>query len=83
MFLITTPDKTPVRVAFKVDPEHFEILCEKEGISPWRFLARHHWVELDDLRRVPQKELERLIKESYRLVSEKLPKKIRQELGID
>jgi predicted DNA-binding protein (MmcQ/YjbR family) len=69
------PQLSPTKIAFKCTPEKFAELVEIEGIIPAPYMARNHWVaiiELDALRRA---ELEELIRISYQLVREKLPKR--------
>ncbi len=75
-------DQTPPCVSFKCTPEEFAELVEREGIVPAPYLARNHWVLLENLDVLPRTELKRLIKDSYDMVAAKLPKKVRVELGL-
>ena len=45
-------------------------------------MARAKWVQIIDLKKVPDAELKTLIKRSYDLVSLKLTRKLRTALGI-
>ncbi|MCX2740643.1 MmcQ/YjbR family DNA-binding protein [Pontibacter anaerobius] len=83
MFLVVGLDKTPVSASFKVTAEEFEVLCQRPGFSPAPYMARHKWVALDNLNRLQPQEWEQRVRESYRLVSGKLPKKVRKELGLE
>ena len=66
----------PHTVAFKCSPDAFAELVEREGIIPAPYLARAMWVQEQGLgEALDRKELERLVRASYDLVSAKLPKK--------
>ncbi len=74
------PALSPTKIAFKCTPVKFAELVEIEGIIPAPYMARNHWVAvlaMDALRRA---ELEELVRASYQLVREKLPKKALAEL---
>lgn len=75
MFLITSPDDTPVTASFKTSEEKFEELTERKGCKPAPYLAKHKWVHVDDISRLSSKEWEELLELSYDLVKAKLPKK--------
>jgi predicted DNA-binding protein (MmcQ/YjbR family) len=82
MFAITALDQTPVCISFKCTPEEFAELTEREDIVPAPYLARNKWVLLKTPDVLPRVELKRLIKDSYKMVAAKLPKKVRGELGL-
>lgn len=75
MFLITSPDDTPVTASFKTSEEKFDELTEREGCKPAPYLAKHKWVYVDDISRLSSKEWRDLLELSYDLVKAKLPKK--------
>jgi len=82
MFAVTgLDDKHPGKLSFKCTSEKFAELVELEGIIPAPYVARYHWVALEDLDALPQKELKPLLKNAYQLVHDKLPKKVRENLG--
>ncbi|HXB10724.1 MAG TPA: MmcQ/YjbR family DNA-binding protein [Bacteroidia bacterium] len=62
-------------ITFKVRPEEFEELSTSKGFMPAPYLARNKWVRLKDVSVLNRKELEGYIKQSYELISSKLPKK--------
>ena len=68
-------------LSLKCTPEKFAELTEKEGIDPAPYVARYHWVALQRFDVLSEKELKALLREAYDLVLEKLPKKVRAELG--
>ena len=82
MFAIMALDTSPVCISFKCTPEEFAELVEREGIVPAPYLARNHWVMIENLDVLPRAELKRLLKDSYDMVAAKLPKKVRAGLGI-
>jgi predicted DNA-binding protein (MmcQ/YjbR family) len=74
------PEGEPI--GFKVDPAAFISLTQQPGIIPAPYMARHSWVNVESRRTLPEEALEELLRESYRLVAEKLPKKTRTALGL-
>lgn len=82
MFAVAGLDaKYPTKLSFKCTPEKFSELIEMEGIIPAPYVARYHWVALEDLDALPARELKDLLKNAYQLVHNKLPKKVRAQLG--
>lgn len=82
MFAVTPLDGTyPTKLSFKCTPERFAELVEREGIIPAPYVARYHWVALEDLTAINKKELKELLKTAYQLVHDKLPLKVRKQLG--
>lgn len=75
-------DQVPVSASVKVSDEDFEVLCQKEGIVPAPYLARHKWVKVDDINSLSSKDWDRLIEQAYGLVKAKLSKKLQKELGV-
>ncbi|MBX9851219.1 MAG: MmcQ/YjbR family DNA-binding protein [Cytophagaceae bacterium] len=82
MFLVTSPDSFPVTASFKVPEDIFEEIISIEGFAKHKYIGMYHWIQLDDINRLNNKEWEQYIKESYHLVAEKLPKKTRKDLGL-
>lgn len=68
-------------VAFKATPEEFAELTEREGVIPAPYMARNHWVSLEEYGTLPWRELEVRIARSYELVKATLPKKLQAALG--
>ncbi|HKD14429.1 MAG TPA: MmcQ/YjbR family DNA-binding protein [Candidatus Angelobacter sp.] len=69
-----------VKLSFKCTPEKFAELVEIDGIIPAPYMARNHWVAFVDMNALRQSEIKELIRNSYTLVVEKLPKKLQAEL---
>jgi predicted DNA-binding protein (MmcQ/YjbR family) len=70
------------RLAFKCTPEKFYELTEIPGIVPSPYLAKSHWVAIEDMGALRSSELQDLIAVSYQLVFAKLPKRVQAELSV-
>jgi len=68
-------------LSFKCTPEKFAELTERAGIIPAHYVARYHWVTLEKLDALGKDELKDLIKQSYQMVWEKLPKSAKNKLN--
>ncbi len=83
MFAVVGLDpKYPTKLSFKCTPEKFAELVEWEGIIPAPYVARYHWVALEDLNAIPTLELKALLNTAYQLVYDKLPRKTKTELAM-
>lgn len=81
MFTVLGLDpKYSVKMSFKCTPEKFAELVELEDIIPAPYVARYHWVALENLDALPARDLKGLLKKAYELVRDKLPKKVRESL---
>lgn len=67
-------------MSFKCTPEKFAELVERKGIVPAPYVARYHWVALERYDVISDRELKALVRQSYDLVLEKLPQKVRARL---
>jgi len=78
-----TGTEGPFGVSFKVSDEDFEEVSARKGFKPADYVARYKWVTVTEAGAVSRKELEGFIRTSYQLVSAKLPKKMRREIGLE
>ena len=62
-------------VTFKAKAEEFNELSVRDGFKPAAYLGRAKWVTLTDISTVTKKELENYIRQSYEMISAKVPKK--------
>ena len=69
------------RLSFKCTPEKYAELTELEGVIPAPYMARHHWVSLERIDALEPGEIKSLIKESYSMIFDKLPRKVKVELS--
>lgn len=82
MFFIVSLENVPTSASFKTTAEEFDHFRSQEGFKSAPYLGRYKWIHVDDLNRLPAKEWENIIKTSYQLIVEKLPKKIQKELNL-
>jgi predicted DNA-binding protein (MmcQ/YjbR family) len=68
-------------MSFKCTEEKFNELIEQEGMDPAPYMARNKWVAIERFDVLSDKELKSLLRNSYEMVLEKLPKKVRLQLG--
>lgn len=74
MFAATALEPSRVVLSFKARDEEFAELTERPGIIPAPYLARAKWVALERFSALRRTEYETLLRTSYDLVVEKLPK---------
>jgi predicted DNA-binding protein (MmcQ/YjbR family) len=91
MFALINLDDPGPRLArtdfsFAANPERFHQLLELEGIIPAPYLARAHWVALENLtaswNALTRTELEDLLREANSIVFNKLPTRVRTALAL-
>ena len=85
--LINLDDPGGTRLArtafsFAASPERFHELLENEGVIPAPYLARAHWVGLEDWNSLPWRDLEKLLREANEIVFHKLPARVRTALAM-
>ena len=74
MFVVVNLEP-PHQVAFKCTPEQFAELVERPGVIPAPYMARNMWVQEQQLGETLERaELDALVRASYGLVVDKLPK---------
>ena len=69
-------------VSFAVGPNGYRELLEREGIVPAPYRARIYWVALEGWDVFPGVELEELLRRAHALTYAKLPKKVRDLIGL-
>jgi predicted DNA-binding protein (MmcQ/YjbR family) len=80
MFAALVLKPAAVWLSFKCTPGEFAELTERAAIIPAPYAARYHWVALETREALTASELERLLRNSYEMVLEKLPKETRAAL---
>ncbi len=85
VFALGREDEEGFRVSFKVSDLAFEILSDQPGCQPAPYLASRglKWIQRYDDDSVDDAALKDYLRESYRLISVKLPKRVRRELGFE
>ena len=68
-------------ISIKVDPELVSLLHDRyEAVSPPPYLSKRHWIAVALNGDMPDDELAELIEDSYSLVVQTLPKRLRPTL---
>ena len=70
----------PGSVCFKCDPERFLELTDQPGIVPAPYLARAHWVLIEDPAALTDTQARALVHRSFELIVGKLSKRRQREL---
>jgi predicted DNA-binding protein (MmcQ/YjbR family) len=82
MFTVFGIDRGRARnVAFKVESERFLELTDRPGIIPAPYLARAHWVLVEDAKALPDAEARAFVERSHALVTAKLPRRLRDAIA--
>lgn len=81
LFFVVGLHLQPPNASFKTDPEQAITLVNKPGFSPAPYLAKHHWVLIDDINKISLKEWKAFISHSYELIVSKLPKRVQTSLA--
>jgi len=79
MYAVANLEPGKYCLSFKCAPDTFAELIEREGIAPAPYLARAHWVALENESLRPP-ELKQLLREAYDQALSGLAKKARAEL---
>ena len=78
--VVTLEPRAAVKLSLKCAPEKFAELIEVEGIIPAPYMARNHWVAFVEMNALRRDEIKDLIRRSYELVFERLPRGLQTEL---
>lgn len=78
--VVTLEPHAAVKLSLKCTPEKFAELIEVEGIIPAPYMARNHWVAFVEMNALRRDEIKDLIRHSYELVFERLPKRLQTGL---
>ena len=70
------------KISFKCSDLTYSILIEQESIIPAPYLARAKWVQLQSNDAMADSDIKAYIRKAYDIISAKLTKSTRKELGI-
>jgi len=70
------------KISFKCSDLSYQILCELPGIVPAPYLARAKWVQITTPEAMSDEDIRAYIKTAYDIISQKLTRAKRKELGI-
>ena len=82
MFCVVGLDQVPVSASFKVTDDEFDEMSNRKGFKPAPYVAKYKWVWIDDIKKMKKADWNQYISQSYELVKQKLPPKIRKQLGV-
>jgi predicted DNA-binding protein (MmcQ/YjbR family) len=82
MFCVVGLEQSPATASFKVKEEEFDEMCSREGFKPAPYVAKYKWVWMDNIDRLNKKEWEHYILQSYELVKDKLPLKLKKQFDL-
>jgi len=71
------------KFSFKCSDMAYDLLRQQKGIVAAPYLARAKWVQVDAVKALSDKDLKAYIETAYSLVSKKLTKTVKKELGLD
>jgi predicted DNA-binding protein (MmcQ/YjbR family) len=82
MFAVFWIDRGKAKtVSFKCDPERFLELTDQKGIVPAPYLARAHWVQIQDPKALADAVARELVARSHDLVFSKLTRRQQAEIA--
>jgi predicted DNA-binding protein (MmcQ/YjbR family) len=81
MFFVVNPDNFPINGSFKTTPEIFDYLTELDGFIPAPYLAKHYWVQFDNMECFNKVKWTEHIERAYSLILEKLPLKVKKQIS--
>ncbi len=76
-------DQFPTTASFKVRDEEFEEMCDRPGFKPAPYVAKYKWVWIEDINKMKKAEWKKYLQQSYDLVKNKLPTKVKKQLGLE
>ena len=83
MFCVIGLDESPTSATFKVTDDEFDEMCNRPGFKPAPYVAKYKWVLIEDISKMKGAEWKQRIKQSYDLVKEKLPTKLKKQLKLE
>lgn len=78
MFAVVGLDQSPTSSSFKVSDDVFDEVSSRMHFKPAPYLARHHWVLIEDTTKMSRQEWTEFLRQSYEMVKAKLPAKMRK-----
>ena len=82
MFCVAGLDESPTSASFKVKEEEFDEMSNRNGFKPAPYVAKYKWVWIEDINKMKKADWKKYLEQSYELVKNKLPAKLRKQLGL-
>lgn len=70
------------KISFKCSDLSYTLLVQQKGIIPAPYLARAKWVQCETFEALSDEDLKSYIVAAHKLISSKLTRKLRAELGL-
>jgi predicted DNA-binding protein (MmcQ/YjbR family) len=80
MFCVVSLAQSPISGSFKVRDEEFEEMSNWPGFKPAPYVSKYKWVLIEDVTKMKKSDWQKYLWQSYNLVKEKLPGKIKNSL---
>lgn len=80
MYAVMPLGDGPTSLSFKTTPDLFDQLTQQPGIDPAPYVARYHWIRLENLNVLEADMVKNLVRDSYDMVFAKLTKKVREQI---
>ena len=81
MYAVAALEPVGNYLSLKSSPEDFAMLVERPGVIPAPYLARAHWIAIEQEDSLPRAEIKLLLAEAHRLLLAALPKKTQSALS--
>jgi len=81
MYAVVSLEPRRTWLSFKCSIDNFASLVERPGIIPAPYLARAHWVALENDASISHDELKGLLRQAHALILAKLPRKTQLALS--
>jgi predicted DNA-binding protein (MmcQ/YjbR family) len=81
MFCVVGLDESPTSASFKVTDDEFEEMSNRPHFKPAPYVAKYKWVLIEDITKMKKTDWKKYLAQSYELVKEKLPAKLKKQLG--
>ena len=82
MFCVAGLEQSPATASFKVSDEEFEEISNWPGFKPAPYVAKYKWVLIEDISKMKKTDWKKYLCQSYELVRNKLPAKLKKQLGL-
>ncbi len=80
MFCVIGLNQSPTSASFKVTEDEFDEISSRIFFRPAPYVAKYKWVLIDDISKMAKADWQKYLKQSYELVKDKLPPKIKKTL---
>lgn len=83
MFCVVGLDQSPASASLKVMDIEFEEMCIRTGFKPAPYVGKYKWVLIEDITRMKKADWQIYLQQSYDLVKNKRPPKLKRQLNLE